>query len=109
MQLDRVRRWPGIAGKGLGLALVMAAIASPAWPTRRPIADENVVTQADHSHGMARTVILCARCDDHLGHVFADGPPPTGLRYCDNSESLAFTGEGELAHLADSAAEQVPS
>jgi methionine-R-sulfoxide reductase len=75
------------------------------WPSFfRPIADDNVATRVDTSYGMVRTEILCARCGAHLGHVFDDGPPPTGQRHCLNSESLAFTEETELATLADPAA-----
>lgn len=75
------------------------------WPSFfQPIAEENVATHVDRSHGMIRTEILCARCDAHLGHVFEDGPPPTGQRHCLNSESLAFTEESQLAALADPAA-----
>ena len=61
------------------------------WPSYfEPIAPERVREEADHSHGMIRTEVLCNVCDAHLGHVFPDGPPPTGLRYCINSLSLTF-------------------
>jgi methionine-R-sulfoxide reductase len=72
------------------------------WPSFfQPIATENIAEHIDRSHGQIRTEILCARCGGHLGHVFDDGPQPTNLRYCLNSESLSFTKSDELTKLAD--------
>ena len=74
------------------------------WPSFfQPIAPENLIESMDASLGSVRTEITCTRCLAHLGHVFPDGPPPTGQRHCLNSESLSFTEIADVATLADPA------
>ncbi len=79
---------------GCGLALFDSADkfdSGTGWPSfSRPVGPDRIVEEADHSYGMARVETLCFRCGGHLGHVFDDGPPPAGRRYCINGSVLRF-------------------
>ena len=66
------------------------------WPSFwQPLGEESVAPETDRTHGMERTEALCSACGAHLGHVFEDGPPPTGLRYCMNSAALKLVREDD--------------
>jgi peptide-methionine (R)-S-oxide reductase len=94
--LNREKREGTFACGGCGRPLFASSSkyeSGTGWPSFHTPMDGAVATTTDHSHGMTRTEVRCAGCGGHLGHVFPDGPPPTGLRYCMNGVAMTFEPE----------------
>jgi peptide-methionine (R)-S-oxide reductase len=92
-ELNREKRAGTFACAGCGRPLFVSSTkyeSGSGWPSFHSPMDEAITTTTDHSHGMTRTEVKCAGCGGHLGHVFPDGPPPTGLRYCMNGVAMTF-------------------
>ena len=94
--LDKEKRAGTFACAGCGLPLFASETkfnSGTGWPSFFQPLEQAVATTADRSFFMTRTEVHCARCGGHLGHVFEDGPPPTGLRYCMNGAAMSFTAQ----------------
>lgn len=96
--LNREKRTGRFVCAGCGHVLFTSGTkfeSGTGWPSFYAPAEDAVETSTDHSHAMARTEVHCSRCGGHLGHVFDDGPAPTGLRYCMNGAAMAFRPDEE--------------
>jgi peptide-methionine (R)-S-oxide reductase len=109
--LDREKRAGTFSCAGCGQPLFSSDTkfdSGTGWPSFWAPIDESVDTTADRSYGMIRTEVRCRRCGGHLGHLFPDGPRPTGLRYCMNGAAMAFAPKGDRQPAGSEKAEDQP-